>query len=59
MYKRKTYDEYQIQSLWSNTWEVVTIEDNFKDAREQVKCYRLNEPHIQHKIVKRRVKCQN
>jgi hypothetical protein len=56
MYIRKTEDEFEIQS-WSpqGGWELATTETSRKDAREQVKCYRENEPHIAHRIVKKRV----
>jgi hypothetical protein len=56
MYIRKTEDEFEIQS-WSpqSGWELATTETSRKDAREQVKCYRENEPHIAHRIVKKRV----
>lgn len=55
-YKRKTEDEYEIQSLWSGQWECVTTESTWREAKTQVKCYRDNEPHIAHRIVKKRVK---
>lgn len=56
-YIRKTEDEYEIQS-WSPQygWELSTTEVTRKDAREQIKCYRENEPHISHRIVHKRVK---
>jgi len=55
-YKRKTEDEWEIQSYTpQGGWELATIETSRKDAREQLKCYFENEPHIAHRIVKKRV----
>lgn len=56
-YVRKTEDEYEIQGCYHPYgWEYVTTETTRKDAREQIKCYRANEPGIAFKIVKLRVK---
>jgi hypothetical protein len=46
--------EYSIQQLWSGTWEEVTTESTFQDAKNQVKCYRDNMPQPV-RMVKRRV----
>jgi len=54
-YVRKTEDEFEILGFYRHGWEVVTTETNRKDVREQLKCYRKNEPGIQFKSVKRRV----
>jgi hypothetical protein len=55
-YKRKTEDEFEIQS-WTpqGGWECATTEVTRRDAREQLKCYRENEPGTAHRIVKKRV----
>lgn len=54
MYKRKTQDEYEIQGNYGHGWECVTTEENWKAAKEQVRCYRDNEPYS-FRIVKKRV----
>jgi hypothetical protein len=55
-YKRKTEDEYNIEGLYSGSWEMVTIEETWSAAKEQVKCYRENEPGTAFRIKKSRVK---
>ena len=57
-YKRKTKDEYQVHGNYGPTYgyEEVTAEETLKAAREQLKCYRDNEPGISFKIIKRRAK---
>ena len=55
MYIRKTVDEYQIQGFYTNEWEIVTTEDNFKQAKQRIKEYRENENYA-FRIVKKRVK---
>jgi hypothetical protein len=55
-YKRKTEDEWEIQSYTpQGGWECATTETSWKGAKEQVKCYRENEPGIAHRIIKKRV----
>lgn len=56
MYKRKTFDEYEIHGNYGYGFECVTTEEKYSAAREQLKCYRENEPQYSHKIVKKRVK---
>ena len=56
-YKRKTEDEYHIQGYYQFGWETVTTEVTWKAAKEQVKCYRDNEPGS-FRIVKVRVKIE-
>jgi hypothetical protein len=56
MYKRKTIDEYEIQGNYGQGFECVTTEEKYSAAREQLKCYRENEPQYSHRIVKKRVK---
>ena len=60
MYIRKTEDEYQIHGNYGygHGFEEVTCETSWKDAKEQLKCYRENEPGIPFKIVKKRVKIE-
>lgn len=48
-----TEKEYEIQGLYSGTWECVTTESNWKDAKAQVKCYRENES-VPFRIVEKR-----
>lgn len=54
-YTRKTSDEYEVQGNYGQGWEMVTTEETWKAAREQLKCYNENEPYP-HKIVKKRVR---
>jgi len=54
-YKRKTVDEYEVQSNYGQGWECVTTEETRKEAREQLRCYNENEPYP-HRIIKKRVK---
>lgn len=55
-YIRKTYDEYEIQGFYYGTWETVTTEETYKDAKEQLKCYNENEKNVSHRIVKKRIR---
>lgn len=57
-YKRKTYDEYELQGNYGQGWEMVTTEETMIDARNQRKCYRENEPGIPFRIKKKRVYLQ-
>jgi hypothetical protein len=54
-YIRKTRDEYDIESNHGYGFDVVTCEETRQAAREQLRCYRENEPNASHRIVKRRV----
>lgn len=54
-YKRKTYDEWEIQGRYARGWEMVTTEETWKDAKAQLKCYRENEPGTAFRSVKRRI----
>jgi hypothetical protein len=56
MYKRKTKDEYHIQGNYEYGFETVTTEETFKQAKDQLKCYRDNEKNISFRILKVRVK---
>lgn len=57
MKSRKTYDEYHIEGNYGygQGWEVVTIEDTIKEARQRLKEYNDNEPYP-FRIIKRRIK---
>jgi hypothetical protein len=55
-YKRKTEDEYNIEGNYQRQWEIVACEETWPAAKEQVKCYRENEPGIAFRIKKQRVK---
>ena len=55
-YKRKTYDEWEIQGLYNGEWECVCTEDNRKVAFQRLKEYGENEPSTNFLIQKKRVK---
>jgi hypothetical protein len=55
-YVRKTVDEYEIQGNYGYGYEVVTTEETWKQAKEQIKCYREHEKGVAFRIVKKRVK---
>lgn len=42
-----------VQSYWGG-WEDVTAADTLKEARGYLRDYRVNEPHITHRLIKRR-----
>ena len=56
MYVRKTRDEYVVQGLYDGSWEDLTYEDSYKEARNMLKCYNENELNYSHRIIKRRIK---
>lgn len=55
-YTRKTRDEYEILGNYGYGWDVLTTEDNHKDAKNMLKCYNENEPMVPHMIKKRRIR---
>jgi len=55
-YQRKTRDEYEVQGKYYGTWELETTESTYKEAREQLKCYRENVPGVCFRIVTKRVR---
>lgn len=57
-YERKTRDEFDIEQLFPDGWEVVTCEETYAAAREQAKCYRENQPEYRVRITKRRVRIE-
>jgi len=54
-YIRKTEDEFEILCDYGQGLELVTTETTRPLAREQIRCYRANEPGRAFKIHKRRV----
>lgn len=57
-YKRKTYDEYEIQGNCGYGWDVETTEETYTDAKAQSKCYREN-VNYPIRIVKKRRKIES
>jgi hypothetical protein len=55
-YKRKTYDEWEIQGCYNGAWECVCTEDNKREALARLKEYRANELGTTFRIQKKRVK---
>lgn len=58
MKKRKTFDEYHIEGNYGHGWEVVTVEDTYKEAKLRLREYNENEPNP-HRIMKRRIKIED
>ena len=54
---RKTQDEWEIQGLYCNQWEMVTTESSWPDAKVQVATYRANE-NVPFRVVKKRVRLE-
>lgn len=54
-YQRKTVDEYEIQGYYSEGWEMLTTTETYKEARQAIKSYQMNDPGPL-RIVKRRVR---
>lgn len=44
-YKRKTIDVWYIESNCGYGWDLETTELTFREAKEQLKCYRENYPY--------------
>ena len=55
MYIRKTYDEYEVQGNYGYGWDCLTTCETLKEAKDDLKAYRENEPNVPHRIKKRRV----
>ena len=53
-YVRKTVDVFDIEGRYAHSWEAVTSEETWKDARAQVRAYRENEPDTAFRIRKYR-----
>ena len=49
-YQRKTRDVWVIEGNYGYGWEEVTAEDSYKDARENMRLYRENEPEYPHRL---------
>jgi hypothetical protein len=49
-YVRKTRDVWEVQGNYGQGWECVTTENTWKEAREQVRVYRENEPQYPHRV---------
>lgn len=58
VYKRKTYDEWEIQGNYGygDGWECVCTEDNRKEGFQRLKEYRENDNRNAYRIQKKRVK---
>ena len=57
-YRRKTEDEFEIQALYPKGWEVECTEATRKEARANLKLYRINAPGRSYRIVHHRVKME-
>lgn len=59
-YKRKTYDEYQIQGYYGSTygWEEVCAEETWNDAKQTLREYRENERGVNFRIIKKCIKIE-
>lgn len=55
-YQRKTRDVWYLQGKYEGKWETLFECEDGKDAREQLACYRENEPRTLHRIIKVREK---
>jgi hypothetical protein len=55
-YQRKTKDEWQMWADHGYGWEHELTEDTWKAMREQLRTYRLSQPDVAFRAVKRRVK---
>lgn len=55
-YQRKTRDLFAIQGRFLGRWEDVTEELTRKAGREQLRCYRENDPDREYRMVPRREK---
>ena len=57
----KVKDEWYIQGYYSKEygWEEVSAYDNIKEAKDDLKAYRENQPEYPHRLRKRRIKIEN
>jgi hypothetical protein len=55
-YVRKTIDTWEIQGSYgfNSGWSLETTEMSWKEAKEQLKCYRDNCPQYSFRVVKKR-----
>ncbi len=54
-YVRKTRDEWLIEGNYGYGWDEVCAEATRREAIEQLRCYRANEPQYAHRLRKVRV----
>lgn len=52
---KKYVTEYTVQGNYGNGWEDLTTSEKYKEAKDDLKSYRLNESKIVFKIIKRKV----
>lgn len=45
---------YVIQGYYDTSWEDVTTEETYREARARLREYRENEPEHHHRMIKRR-----
>jgi len=55
-YERKTYDWYSVQQFLEGEWEEVTGSLRYKEARDDVRAYRENQPEIPVRIRRKMIK---
>jgi len=55
-YKRKTQDFFVIVSNYGHGWEDTTASECRRDAINDLKAYRINQPEYIHRLIKRREK---
>ena len=57
MYQRKTVDEWRVYGNYGygHSYEEVTCEETFREAKQRIKEYRENEPGIPFKMVCKRI----
>lgn len=53
-YQRKTSDIFVIESNYGHGWEETTASEARREALEDLKAYRLNQPEYAHRLIKRR-----
>jgi hypothetical protein len=53
-YKRKTQDLFVIVSNYGYGWEATTASDCRREAINDLKAYRINQPQYAHRLIKRR-----
>ena len=52
-YQRKTRDVWMVQGDYGQGWETLCEEETRADAKEQLRCYDVNERQYPHRIKKR------
>ena len=46
--------EYEVQGYYCGSWEMLTTEASRQEALDMMACYDENEPHVPHRIRRRR-----